>query len=293
MSQTKNLINEKFDGFEDNVDAKLPVLMGKLEQSGNKLDGILSTRKGQLATAIAEGDKQNEALIQAEIAKIGALQAKMAATKTRMETFETQIAQLEKNNAAILEIEQSVSQLQEKYKGQAALFEKFNGQIRQMVNETIDNLTGQQLNTYNDQLVKAKALTDEMVEKLSDFEELSDRIEAIKSKYDEALNNNEATELPQKVEELESKFSDIENLMSDFENVPTAGDFNLDDISAPLDDMPTWSEDELTQLITVDPDAADDMIELLEGWAQDCAELLIKLEDLISEYNQIRDEIFE
>ena len=169
MSQTKNLINEKFDGFEDNVDAKLPVLMGKLEQSGNKLDGILSTRKGQLATAIAEGDKQNEALIQAEIAKIGALQAKMAATKTRMETFETQIAQLEKNNAAILEIEQSVSQLQEKYKGQAALFEKFNGQIRQMVNETIDNLTGQQLNTYNDQLVKAKALTDEMVEKLSDF----------------------------------------------------------------------------------------------------------------------------
>ncbi len=293
MSQTKNLINEKFDGFEDNVDAKLPVLMGKLEQSGNKLDGILSTRKGQLATAIAEGDKQNEALIQAEIAKIGALQAKMAATKTRMETFETQIAQLEKNNAAILEIEQSVSQLQEKYKGQAAQFEKFNGQIRQMVNETIDNLTGQQLNTYNDQLVKAKALTDEMVEKLSDFEELSDRIEAIKSKYDEALNNNEATELPQKVEELESKFSDIENLMSDFENVPTAGDFNLDDISAPLDDMPTWSEDELTQLITVDPDAADDMIELLEGWAQDCAELLVKLEDLISEYNQIRDEMFE
>ena len=95
------------------------------------------------------------------------------------------------------------------------------------------------------------------------------------------------------MEELESKFSDIENLMSDFENVPTAGDFNLDDISAPLDDMPTWSEDELTQLITVDPDAADDMIELLEGWAQDCAELLIKLEDLISEYNQIRDEIFE
>lgn len=293
MSQTKNLINEKFDGFNETVDAKLPILMGKLNGASEKLDGILASRKKQLADAIAEGDKQNEALIQAEIAKIGALQAKMAAAKTRMNAFETQIAQLEKNNAAILEIEQSVSALQEKYKGQAAEFEKVNGKIRQMVNETIDNLTSQQLNTYNEQLVKAKALTDEMVEKLSDFEELSDRMEAIKNRYDEALNNNEATELPQKVEELESKFSDIESLMSDFESVPTAGDFNLDDISAPLDDMPTWVEDELTQLIAVDPDAAEEMVELLEGWAQECTELLTKLEDLISEYDQIRSEMFE
>lgn len=186
MTQTKKLINEKFDGFDAAVDAKLPGLMSNLEQSSEKLNNILATRKTQLAAAIAEKDAENEALIQAEIEKIGVLQAKMAAVKARMETFEAQIAQLERNNAAMLEIEQSVGRLQEKYKGQAAEFEKVNGQIRQIVNETFDNLTSRQLNIYEGQLEKVKALTEEMETKIDDFKKLSDKMDDIKSTYEDA-----------------------------------------------------------------------------------------------------------
>lgn len=293
MTQTKNLINEKFDGFDAAVAAKLPGLMSSLELSSGKLNNILATRKTQLAAAIAEKDAENEALIQAEIAKIGALQAKMAAVKARMETFKAQIAQLEQNNAAILEIEQSVSLLQEKYKGQAAEFEKVNGQIRQLVNETFDELTSQQLNIYEGQLEKVKALTEEMVEKIEDFKALADKVDEIKDKYDSALSNNDPSDLIAKVTELETQFSTIESLMSDFENAPSAGDFDIDDISAPLDNMESWDEDELLMLVTVDIDEFQMLKDGLDEEAQECANLLAKLEELISEYNSIRDEMFE
>lgn len=293
MTQTKNLINEKFDGFDAAVAAKLPGLMSSLELSSGKLNNILATRKTQLAAAIAEKDAENEALIQAEIAKIGALQAKMAAVKARMETFKAQIAQLEQNNAAILEIEQSVSLLQEKYKGQAAEFEKVNGQIRQLVNETFDELTSQQLNIYEGQLEKVKALTEEMVEKIEDFKQLSDKLDEIKDKYDSALSDSEPSELITKVEDLESRSSEIESLMSEFESAPNASDFDIDEISAPLDDMIEMGEDELLLLVTANPDDFEELKSYRETAAQDTADLLVKLNDLIAEYESIRDEMFD
>ena len=293
MTQTKNLINEKFDGFDAAVAAKLPGLMSSLELSSGKLNNILATRKTQLAAAIAEKDAENEALIQAEIAKIGALQAKMAAVKARMETFKAQIAQLEQNNAAILEIEQSVSLLQEKYKGQAAEFEKVNGQIRQLVNETFDELTSQQLNIYEGQLEKVKALTEEMETKVDDFKKLADKMDDIKGTYEDALNNSEPSDLIDKVNDLESKSSDIESLMSNFESSPTAGDFNLDDISAPLDDMRHIGEGDLLILAEDNPDEWEMVVDAMQDDMLDCLGILGNLERLIEEYESIRDGMFD
>ena len=293
MTQTKKLINEKFDGFDKAVDAKLPILMNKLEQSSQKLNNILAKKKQDLAAAIAAKDAENAALIQTEINKIGALQTKMAAAKTRAETFKTQIETLEHNNAAINEIEGSVKQLQEKYKGQAAEFERVNGKIRQLVNETFEQLTSHQLNIYQGQLERVKALTEEMESKLEDFKQLSDKLDEIKDKYDNALSDSEPSDLVAKVEELESKSSEIENLMSEFESAPNASDFDIDEISAPLEDMMEIVDEELLLLITTNPDDFDELKSYREIVAQECSELLGKLNDLIAEYENIRDEMFE
>ena len=293
MTQTKKFINEKFDGFDAAVAAKLPGLMSNLEQSSEKLNNILATRKTQLAAAIAEKDAENKALIQTEIAKIGTLQTKMAAVKARMETFKTQIAQLEQNNAAMLKIEQSVGRLQEKYKGQAAEFEKVNGQIRKIVNETFDNLTSQQLNKYQGHLEKVKALTEEMETKVDDFKKLADKMDDIKGTYEDALNNSEPSDLIDKVNDLESKSSDIESLMSNFESSPTAGDFNLDDISAPLDDMRHIGEGDLLILAEDNPDEWEMVIDAMQDDMLDCLGILGKLERLIEEYESIRDGMFD
>ena len=168
-----------------------------------------------------------------------------------------------------------------------------NGQIRQLVNETFDELTSQQLNIYEGQLERVKALTEEMVEKIEDFKALADKVDEIKDKYDSALSNNDPSDLIAKVTELETQFSTIESLMSDFENAPSAGDFDIDDISAPLDNMESWDEDELLMLVTVDIDEFQMLKDGLDEEAQECANLLAKLEELISEYNSIRDEMFE
>lgn len=293
MTQTKKLINEKFDGFDKAVDAKLPILMNKLEQSSQKLNNILAKKKEDLAAAIAAKDEENAALIQTEINKIGALQTKMAAAKTRAETFKTQIETLEHNNAAMVEIEQNMTRLQEKYKGQAAEFEKVNGKIRQLVNETFDKLTSHQLNIYQRQLERAKALTEEMETKLEDFKQLSDKLDEIKDKYDSALSDSEPSELITKVEDLESRSSEIESLMSEFESAPNASDFDIDEISAPLDDMIEMGEDELLLLVTANPDDFEELKSYRETAAQDTADLLVKLNDLIAEYESIRDEMFD
>lgn len=293
MTQTKKLINEKFDGFDKAVDAKLPILMNKLEQSSQKLNNILAKKKEDLATAIAAKDAENAALIQTEINKIGALQTKMAAAKTRAETFKTQIETLEHNNAAMVEIEQNMTRLQEKYKGQAAEFEKVNGKIQQLVNETFDKLTSHQLNIYQGQLERAKALTEEMETKLEDFKQLSDKLDEIKDKYDSALSDSEPSELITKVEDLESRSSEIESLMSEFESAPNASDFDIDEISAPLDDMIEMGEDELLLLVTANPDDFEELKSYRETAAQDTADLLVKLNDLIAEYESIRDEMFD
>ena len=293
MTQTKKLINEKFDGFDKAVDAKLPTLMNKLEQSSQKLNNILAKKKEDLATAIAAKDAENAALIQTEINKIGALQTKMAAAKTRAETFKTQIETLEHNNAAMVEIEQNMTRLQEKYKGQAAEFEKVNGKIQQLVNETFDKLTSHQLNIYQGQLERAKALTEEMETKLEDFKQLSDKLDEIKDKYDSALSDSEPSELITKVEDLESRSSEIESLMSEFESAPNASDFDIDEISAPLDDMIEMGEDELLLLVTANPDDFEELKSYRETAAQDTADLLVKLNDLIAEYESIRDEMFD
>lgn len=293
MTQTKKLINEKFDGFDKAVDAKLPILMNKLEQSSQKLNNILAKKKEDLAAAIAAKDEENAALIQTEINKIGALQTKMAAAKTRAETFKTQIETLEHNNAAMIEIEQNMTRLQEKYKGQAAEFEKVNGKIQQLVNETFDKLTSHQLNIYQGQLERAKALTEEMETKLEDFKQLSDKLDEIKDKYDSALSDSEPSELITKVEDLESRSSEIESLMSEFESAPNASDFDIDEISAPLDDMIEMGEDELLLLVTANPDDFEELKSYRETAAQDTADLLVKLNDLIAEYESIRDEMFD
>lgn len=293
MTQTKKIINEKFDGFDKAVDAKLPTLMNKLEQSSQKLNNILAKKKQDLATAIAAKDAENAALIQTEINKIGALQTKMAAAKTRAETFKTQIETLEHNNAAMVEIEQNMTRLQEKYKGQAAEFEKVNGKIQQLVNETFDKLTSHQLNIYQGQLERAKALTEEMETKLEDFKQLSDKLDEIKDKYDSALSDSEPSELITKVEDLESRSSEIESLMSEFESAPNASDFDIDEISAPLDDMIEMGEDELLLLVTANPDDFEELKSYRETAAQDTADLLVKLNDLIAEYESIRDEMFD
>lgn len=293
MTQTKKLINEKFDGFDKAVDAKLPILMNKLEQSSQKLNNILAKKKEDLAAAIAAKDAENAALIQTEINKIGALQTKMAAAKTRAETFKTQIETLEHNNAAMVEIEQNMTRLQEKYKGQAAEFEKVNGKIQQLVNETFDKLTSHQLNIYQGQLERAKALTEEMETKLEDFKQLSDKLDEIKDKYDSALSDSEPSELITKVEDLESRSSEIESLMSEFESAPNASDFDIDEISAPLDDMIEMGEDELLLLVTANPDDFEELKSYRETAAQDTADLLVKLNDLIAEYESIRDEMFD
>ena len=293
MTQTKKIINEKFDGFDKAVDAKLPILMNKLEQSSQKLNNILAKKKQDLATAIAAKDAENAALIQTEINKIGALQTKMAAAKTRAETFKTQIETLEHNNAAMVEIEQNMTRLQEKYKGQAAEFEKVNGKIQQLVNETFDKLTSHQLNIYQGQLERAKALTEEMETKLEDFKQLSDKLDEIKDKYDSALSDSEPSELITKVEDLESRSSEIESLMSEFESAPNASDFDIDEISAPLDDMIEMGEDELLLLVTANPDDFEELKSYRETAAQDTADLLVKLNDLIAEYESIRDEMFD
>ena len=293
MTQTKKLINERFDGFDKAVDAKLPILMNKLEQSSQKLNNILAKKKEDLATAIAAKDAENAALIQTEINKIGALQTKMAAAKTRAETFKTQIETLEHNNAAMVEIEQNMTRLQEKYKGQAAEFEKVNGKIRQLVNETFEQLTSHQLNIYQGQLERAKALTEEMETKLEDFKQLSDKLDEIKDKYDSALSDSEPSELITKVEDLESRSSEIESLMSEFESAPNASDFDIDEISAPLDDLIEMGEDELLLLVTANPDDFEELKSYRETAAQDTADLLVKLNDLIAEYESIRDEMFD
>lgn len=293
MTQTKKLINEKFDGFDKAVDAKLPILMNKLEQSSQKLNNILAKKKEDLAAAIAAKDKENAALIQTEINKIGALQTKMTTAKARAETFKTQIETLEHNNAAMVEIEQNMTRLQEKYKGQAAEFEKVNGKIQQLVNETFDKLTSHQLNIYQGQLERAKALTEEMETKLEDFKQLSDKLDEIKDKYDSALSDSEPSELITKVEDLESRSSEIESLMSEFESAPNASDFDIDEISAPLDDMIEMGEDELLLLVTANPDDFEELKSYRETAAQDTADLLVKLNDLIAEYESIRDEMFD
>ena len=293
MTQTKKIINEKFDGFDKAVDAKLPILMNKLEQSSQKLNNILAKKKQDLATAIAAKDAENAAFIQTEINKSGALQTKMAAAKTRAETFKTQIETLEHNNAAMVEIEQNMTRLQEKYKGQAAEFEKVNGKIQQLVNETFDKLTSHQLNIYQGQLERAKALTEEMETKLEDFKQLSDKLDEIKDKYDSALSDSEPSELITKVEDLESRSSEIESLMSEFESAPNASDFDIDEISAPLDDMIEMGEDELLLLVTANPDDFEELKSYRETAAQDTADLLVKLNDLIAEYESIRDEMFD
>lgn len=293
MTQTKKLINEKFDGFDKAVDAKLPILMNKLEQSSQKLNNILAKKKEDLAAAIAAKDAENAALIQTEINKIGALQTKMTTAKARAETFKTQIETLEHNNAAMVEIEQNMTRLQEKYKGQAAEFEKVNGKIQQLVNETFDKLTSHQLNIYQGQLERAKALTEEMETKLEDFKQLSDKLDEIKDKYDSALSDSEPSELITKVEDLESRSSEIESLMSEFESAPNASDFDIDEISAPLDDMIEMGEDELLLLVTANPDDFEELKSYRETAAQDTADLLVKLNDLIAEYESIRDEMFD
>lgn len=293
MAQTKKLINEKFDGFDKAVDAKLPILMNKLEQSSQKLNNILAKKKEDLAAAIAAKDEENAALIQTEINKIGALQTKMTRAKARAETFKTQIETLEHNNAAMVEIEQNMTRLQEKYKGQAAEFEKVNGKIQQLVNETFDKLTSHQLNIYQGQLERAKALTEEMETKLEDFKQLSDKLDEIKDKYDSALSDSEPSELITKVEDLESRSSEIESLMSEFESAPNASDFDIDEISAPLDDMIEMGEDELLLLVTANPDDFEELKSYRETAAQDTADLLVKLNDLIAEYESIRDEMFD
>lgn len=292
MSQTKKLINDKFDNFETEVDAKLPELTGSLERSCNKLDVSLAAKKKQLASAIEAGDKENEKLIQAEIGKISALLSKITAAKSRMDSFETQIARLEQNNADIIRIEQSVSLLQEKYKGQAAEFEKVNGQIRKMIDETFDNLSGEQLKTYQGLLDRAKTLTDEMVTKIEDFQALSDRLDDIKGIYDNATADLDPSELVDKVEELSSSASELESILDDIGNLPLADDFDLSEISAPLEDMIPYGAGELLQLVEIDLKDYELDIEYLDRDSQTCWQLLSKLESLINEYNDIRDNMF-
>ena len=236
---------------------------------------------------------ENAPLIQAEINKIDALLAKMNAARNRIGTFETQIAQLEQKNAAMVEIEQSISQLKEKYRGQAAEFERVNGQIRQMVNEIFDNLSSQELNTYQGQLEQVKARTEEMVESIEDFKELSGRLDDIVAMYDNALMDGEAEELISQVEDLENRASDIESLISDIESSPTSDDIDLDAISAPLDDMMLYGEGEFMQLVNyVDLDAFLNVADYYEQDIDECNDLLDQLVSLIDDYEALRDEMF-
>ena len=295
MKQTKKLINDKFDNFDTTVDAKLPGLMNSLERSSTKLNKILATKKAQLTTAIAENNKEKEELIKTEIAKISALQTKMATVKARIETFKTQLEQLERTNAAMVEIEQSVSSLQEKYKGQAAVFEKVNGQIRKIVNETFEKLTSSQLNIYNEQLAKVKTLTEEMLTKIDDFKELADKFDQIKAKYDNALSDGNAQELIDKVEDLELRFAEVERLMGEFESAPNPNDFDIEDISEPLDNMEEIEEGDLVARISSDVsvEELESLKQSYESEAAECEILLGALDDLINEYNDIRDSMFD
>lgn len=295
MKQTKKLINDKFDNFDTTVDAKLPGLMNSLERSSTKLNKILATKKAQLTTAIAENNKEKEELIKTEIAKISALQTKMATVKARIETFKTQLEQLEQTNAAMVEIEQSVSSLQEKYKGQAAVFEKVNGQIRKIVNETFEKLTSSQLNIYNEQLAKVKTLTEEMLTKIDDFKELADKFDQIKAKYDNALSDGNAQELIDKVEDLELRFAEVERLMGEFESAPNPNDFDIEDISEPLDNMEEIEEGDLVARISSDVsvEELESLKQSYESEAAECEILLGALDDLINEYNDIRDSMFD
>jgi len=293
MTGTKNLINQKFNGFEETIDTKLAALTGSLDQTSGQLADLLGSKQKELNDAIVQADQDNAALIEAEIAKISTLQTQISNALERLGSFESRISQLEENNAAIIDLEQDLVDLKEKYEGQADQYEQVSEQIRQMVSETIDDLTAEELNTYEEILAQVEEKTEKMLDKLDDFEELTYALEEIRTQYDNALSESEPYELIGKVEELENRASDIENLMSSFNTSPVADDYNLDDITAALESTTVWGEGELLMLVEVNVSDFSSMKEYLDGIAQECSTLLSRLDSLISEYENLRDNMFD
>ena len=134
-----------------------------------------------------------------------------------------------------------------------------------------------------------------MLTKIDDFKELADKFDQIKAKYDNALSDGNAQELIDKVEDLELRFAEVERLMGEFESAPNPNDFDIEDISEPLDNMEEIEEGDLVARISSDVsvEELESLKQSYESEAAECEILLGALDDLINEYNDIRDSMFD
>lgn len=293
IADTKVLANEKFDDFDKTVKAKLPGLQQALDEADAGLYKVLEAKQKALDEAIKQQDVENKALIEVEIAKISPLIPKMTQTQERMKGFEARVKHLEEVNSALVEIEQSVEQSEEKYVDLAAEIASINRQINQTLEESFKELSTRDLELYNRTLADIQPLVEEMSENLEEFNEVAGRFNQILEIYTTALFELDPDNFADDIESLEDKFNDVQQAISDINNAPSVDDFDISTIDNALEDLTEFTGDFSGLIDESIVTEFEELLKTLEDEEYECSSLNERIRELISEYEDLKSSMFD
>lgn len=270
MEETNKLINQKFDGFDEKIAQRSHAEKEKIEDVSSKINNNVTVLKTKLSTAIADGDKEAQAKIEAQIKLNETLKTGVEQIVTEMNAMTKRIDAIETRIQFLDDLEDRFVEQDAKFADQVEDAQERITSLRELLQEDYDELTTTQLDTFNQMLEEAQPLIDELLDNLSRYEDLVSRFTNAQSELSAGLAD-----------------MDLDNLMTNFNEAYSNMDALIDltdqlafpDIDPEDVDLDTWLDEAeaLKQMLTQMSSVEIDMV--FEQEASDISALVTEFQE--------------